>query len=275
MTTIDIGERGPELHPADLPATERSVPFRLERDRSDGLTLVGHAAVFNEWTTIDSWEGRFKERIAPGAFKKHLIEQPGSVRLQFDHGHHPFFGSMPLGNIRKLREDSKGLYVEARMSDNWFIQPIRDAIDDGSIDGMSFSFTVDADEWEGRDSELPERTITQVRLFELGPVVWPAYTQTDVGVRSLELARSLRNTDEDTRREIARMLLIANDIPEAVEVDTSDEVTTEERSDEAVEVDTSEHEHSGHYKPATRPRLSAEQRATQLAEVSGYLAPCA
>jgi phage head maturation protease len=36
---------------------------------STGMTMVGHFARFNQWTEIDSaFEGRFMQRIAPGAF---------------------------------------------------------------------------------------------------------------------------------------------------------------------------------------------------------------
>jgi HK97 family phage prohead protease len=186
----------------------RSAPFALERaDGDDGLTLTGHGAVFNEWTTIDSWEGRFRERIAPGAFRKTLQENGSRVRLQFDHGQHPLIGSLPIGSIRKLKEDSHGLFVEARLADNWLVQPVREAIENESIDGMSFRFSVVAEKWADQDTDLPERTITEVRLMELGPVVWPAYDGTDVGVRSLELARSLIAADDNTRREIATILL--------------------------------------------------------------------
>ncbi len=195
------------MMPAPRDDLVRSAPFSLDRAAADdGLTLTGHGAVFNEWTTIDSWEGRFRERIAPGAFKRTLANNGARVRLQFDHGQHPLIGSLPIGSIRKLKEDGRGLYVEARLADNWLVQPVREAIENGSVDGMSFRFSVVADRWDNEDSDLPERTITEVRLMELGPVVWPAYEGTDVGVRALELARGLLRADDETRREVARLL---------------------------------------------------------------------
>lgn len=248
-------------------ALVRSAPFALERadDDTDGLTLRGHGAVFNEWTIIDSWEGRFRERIAPGAFKKTLQENGARVRLQFDHGQHPLIGSLPIGAIRKLKEDRQGLYVEARLADNWLVQPVREAIENGSIDGMSFRFSVVAERWDKEDSDLPERTITEVRLAELGPVVFPAYEGTDVGVRSLELARSLLAADDTTRREIATALLR----------ETGE--TTDTRTDEAADgtstdraVDTPDEPAAGHsrsddpasspYQPAQRPALTPDRR---------------
>lgn len=258
----------------------RNAPFQLDRadEGSDGLTLTGHGAVFNSWTEIDSWEGRFKERIAPGAFAKTLQENGARVRLQFDHGQHPLIGSLPIGAIRKLKEDRRGLFVEARLADNWLIQPVREAIENGSIDGMSFRFSVVNETWDKQDTDLPERTITEVKLMELGPVVWPAYDKTDVGVRSLELARSLVAADDDTRREIAEILLRDDNledpdtpVTEAAEGTSDDGAVT---ADEPVDDD---HSRSGDpespsYQPARRPPLTVTRIHEDLAAVNARVA---
>jgi HK97 family phage prohead protease len=199
----------------------RKVEFRAEPS-SDGLTLEGYAAVFNEWTQIDSYEGTFQERIAPGAFKKTISER--MPVLQFDHGTHPLIGSIPLGVITGLREDSHGLRVKARLSDNWLVEPVRDAIRDGAIQGMSFRFRVINDKWT-RGKNGPERTINEIALYEAGPVVFPAYEQTSVGVRSREVLTSL--SDPEVRGEIAKLLAFGTD-PSVVE--TTEEVEPQEHS---------------------------------------------
>ena len=173
--------------------------------------------MFNEWTTIDSWEGLFKERIAPGAFKKTLRER--SPVLQFDHGQHPMIGSIPIGTISSLKEGPDGLRVKARMSDNWLVSPVRDAIASGAITGMSIRFRVVADSWmKPKDGKMPERTITEISLAELGPVVFPAYPTTSVGVRS-----SAAHLTAEQRAALAQMLDTTTDTV-AGEDDTPDEV---------------------------------------------------
>lgn len=204
----------------------RSVPFESRDDGTDGdgLTLDGYAAVFGSPTRINSWEGCFDEEIARGAFKKSLNER--TPVLQFDHGRHPMVGSIPLGSFDRLKEDDHGLDVLARLHDNWLIQPVRDAIKSKSIPGMSFRFEVVKDEWRDAAGKLvkpddvqrllwssdntdPEsilkRTLREVRLFELGPVVFPAYTDTSVSVRSQELVALL--TDPQARADLARALV--------------------------------------------------------------------
>lgn len=179
---------------------------------SDGRTLEGYAAVFNTPTRIDSWEGKFDEAIIRGAFAKTLNER--KPVLQFDHGRDVRTGSVPIGSIQEIREDEKGLFVQARLFDNPTVEPIRQAIEGGAIDGMSFRFKVNQDDWYDSDgarvrgNELEDllkypgergplkRTIREVELYEAGPVVFPAYEATSVGVRSL--MSMLSDEDRDT-----------------------------------------------------------------------------
>jgi HK97 family phage prohead protease len=169
----------------------RAVAFDLRDDsHGDGFTLEGYAAVFNSPTLINDWDGEYEETIAPGAFKRTIAG--GSPVLQFDHGQHPVLGSIPIGSIQTLSEDSRGLFVRARLFDNWMTEPVRQAIDARAIDGMSFRFQVPQgkDMWTEPEAVggLRTRLIREVRLFELGPVVFPAYRDTTVALRSLASA---------------------------------------------------------------------------------------
>jgi len=190
---------------AALDNLRRSVEFRAERS-DDGLTLDGYGAVFNDWTEINDRQGSFMEQIAPGAFKRTLNAR--TPVLQFDHGSHPLIGSIPLGRITSISEDGHGLRVKARLSDNWLVEPVRDAIRDGAITGMSFRFRVVGESWESRGG-VDYRTIVEVELYEVGPVVMPAYESTTVGVRSRQTALAL--TDPEVRREVASLLTLGTE----------------------------------------------------------------
>lgn len=177
----------------------RAAAFELRNDGDgDGFTLEGYGAVFDEPTRIDSWEGKFDEIIARGAFSKTLKER--RPVLQFDHGRDAATGSVPIGAIDEIREDERGLFVRARLHDNARVEPIRQAIASGAIDGMSFRFRVTREEWDESD-DIPVRTIREVELFEVGPVVFPAYAATTVGVRSM-LADL---TDDERARLVAEL----------------------------------------------------------------------
>jgi HK97 family phage prohead protease len=166
----------------------RTVPFDLASAEAngDGLTFEGYAAVFGTATRIAGWDEDFDEQIAPGAFR--AIAEGAYPVLMFEHGRHPLIGTMPLGRITTAREDPQGLWIEARLTDNWLIQPVRDAVAEHALDGMSFRFTVDGDDgetWMDRQGDVPLRTLNSVSVPELGPVVFPAYEPTTASVRSL------------------------------------------------------------------------------------------
>lgn len=195
----------------------RDYDFTIQRadDESDGLTLEGYASVFNQPAEIRDWLGSYTETIAPGAFTKTLSER--TPVLQFDHGTHSMIGSIPLGRIRKVVEDDKGLFVRARLSDNWLIQPVRDAIRDGAITGMSFQFETIRDEW---NDDKTERIVREVKLYEMGPVVFPAYTETTVGVRA-DVAELL--TCENARADLARAICFPDSVSPDAATSTSGE----------------------------------------------------
>jgi HK97 family phage prohead protease len=201
VDAADVGER------AIAGECIRSVPFEITRaesdGRGDGLTFEGYAAVFNRTALIPDVAGDFEEQIAPGAFTESLARR--KPVLMFEHGKHPLIGSMPLGVITDAREDQRGLFISARLSDNWLIQPVRDAVKDGAVTGMSFRFRSPAKEdqrWEQRDGKPDLRTLLRLDPPELGPVVFPAYEPTTASVRSL--LDGLELPDDFTGRDGAR-----------------------------------------------------------------------
>jgi HK97 family phage prohead protease len=185
----------------------RNVAFEVTRSEEDGdgLTLEGYAAVFDSPTEINSWEGRFIETVERGAFSKSISEK--TPVLMFNHGQHPMIGDMPIGAITHLREDNRGLFVRARLATNWLIEPVREAIKQGSISGMSFRMRVIKDAWQkpAAGGDMQRRAIQEVSCPELGPVVFPAYLDTEVGVRSREIVNALE--DDNLRAELAWALL--------------------------------------------------------------------
>jgi HK97 family phage prohead protease len=212
----------------------RAVEFRSETS-GDGRTLEGHAAVWDSPTLISERGGQFEETILRGAFKKTLQER--TPVLQFDHGMDPRTGSVPIGSIEDLHEDDHGLFVRARLFDNAVVEPIRQAIEGRAIDGMSFRFSVTRETWDDKP-KISKRAIREVSLYELGPVVFPAYDATSVGVRSI-----LAHLDDDDRKaliaELAAELRIATDLSDAASrtsdtTDAAPEGTSATRDESAI-----------------------------------------
>lgn len=167
-----------------LPAAE----LRADADpAAEGLgTMFGYAAVFGVDTVIDSWEGRFVERIAPGAFADTLASRGDQVKVLFNHGFDPSVGDKPLGKPTRMEEDRKGLAVEVPLDETSYNRDIAASLRSGALDGMSFRFSVTDESWDEPEDKkaLPVRTIKGVELYEFGPVTFPAYEATSAGVRS-------------------------------------------------------------------------------------------
>lgn len=177
------------------------IDLRADTD-VDGTTMYGHFTPFDTWSEIESWyEGRFLERTVKGAFRKTIRENRDQVKVQFDHGFDFNVGDALLGPIDVLREEDEGPYYEVPLLDTDYnrdrILPmlqgrLMDGTSRGSVLGASYRFRVVKEEWvrapkasDANPEALPERTIREVRLFEFGPVVYPAFPTATAKVRSL------------------------------------------------------------------------------------------
>lgn len=183
--------RNPD-HPYDGLYRMTPAHFSIRNDNDDdGRTMFGHFALFDVWTEINGWEGNFLERIAPGAAAKTIQERGDRYKVLFNHGFDPQIGDKPLGKSAMIREDDTGVYHEVPFARTSYADDILELIRSGAIDGQSFMFSVTRDEWDDEPDPsdhnpkgLPERTIREFKLFEAGPVTFPAYEATTTGIRS-------------------------------------------------------------------------------------------
>ena len=151
------------------------------RADGEGLTLEGYAAVFGQEAVIwDAW----REEVAPGAYAKTI--QENDIRALFNHDENIVLGRNRAGTL-KLAEDGRGLKATITAPDNEWGRPVVDAVRRGDVTGMSVLFKVIKHEWsrapEG-SRELPKRTIKEARLFDAGPVTFPAFVATSIAARS-------------------------------------------------------------------------------------------
>lgn len=151
--------------------------------------IVGHAAVFNS-LSLDL--GGFKEQIFPGAFAEAI--QRDDVRGLFNHDSNWILGRN-LAKTLTLTEDARGLAIdiiapETQLIRDLVLEPIRR----GDISQMSFGFSVrpGGQDWAQDDGGNIVRTLKNVRLFDVSPVTFPAYPQTDVALRELAEWRAAR-----------------------------------------------------------------------------------
>ena len=146
------------------------------RQAEDGtMRLSGYAAVFND----NSVPLPFVERIAPGAFRKTLTETP-DVRLLINHE------GLPLARTKNgtltLREDDRGLYMDAVIADTQEGRDLYKLVKRGDLDQMSFAFRVVRQKWS---EDRSTRLLTELSLADgdVSVVTYPAYPTTTVEAR--------------------------------------------------------------------------------------------
>ena len=226
--------RGFEFRSADGEATPP-----IGRDR----IFEGYAAVFDKPTRIRNWEGDFTEVIRKGAFAKAVRGNP-RPKIMYEHGTHPAIGNLPIAELLAMKEDNHGLFVRGRMFENMFTEPIIQALDGGAIDDMSFRFIVP----EGGDVWSPDREtrslVKDLDVPEFGPVVFGAYSETNISLRSRQTAAAMR--DETVRFDIAlACLLNPDDFADTTEVDArADEPPVEDDVEVRTDDETADQETS-------------------------------
>lgn len=152
-------------------------------NESDGGTCIeGHAAVFDSWSEPLGGIFPFKEKVRKGAFAESIGRD--DIRALFNHDPNYVLGRNRAGTL-ELVEDNVGLRVRITPPDTSWARDITTSIRRGDISQMSIGFVVEDDEWSSKDG-IDTRELKKVRLFDVSPVTFPAYTATDVGVRAMQ-----------------------------------------------------------------------------------------
>ncbi len=173
-------------------------------ERAGGKTVItGYAAVYDR-LSLDL--GGFREKILPGAFDKVLARQRGKqdVVALFNHDSNVLLGRTSSGTL-ELSSDDKGLKYSvtppASRAD------LIELILRKDLRGSSFAFTVGTggDAWSS-DDKGSIRSVREVSgLFDVGPVVNPAYPDSSVqaALRSYEAWMETQNVKEIVKAPIA------------------------------------------------------------------------
>lgn len=156
----------------------------VQVERRDGKPTIirGHAAVFN---TLSEDLGGFREQVMPGAFAEAL--KTDDVRALWNHDANFILGRNRSGTLR-LTEDARGLAFEIDAPATQTIQDLVVApIERGDVSQMSFAFSPrpGGQDWAKNDAGQVIRSLKSVRLYDVSPVVYPAYPVTDVAVREM------------------------------------------------------------------------------------------
>ena len=179
----------------------RMLPIQELRvdDSLDGK-IIGHASVFDSWSETLGGIFPFKEIVRKGTFTETI--RIDDIRALFNHDPNYVLGRNIAGPL-ELAEDEIGLRVVITPPDTSWANDLIKNIRRGDISQMSIGFIVLEDTW-GTENGIDIREIKKVQLFDVSIVTYPAYTQTDVGVRAMESYKDYRSKLDDAQNAAKR-----------------------------------------------------------------------
>ena len=170
----------------------KAIAFDDSQVDMDDRTFKGYASTFGNVDEVG-------DIIEAGAFAKSIMERgpQGTKQIKVLWQH-----DLPLGMPTVMQEDSKGLYVEGKISKTRLGDEALELMRDGVVDRMSIGFSIP----QGKayyDEAMGVRKIKEVKLFEFSPVTFPANEMAVVtGVKNLELIRQLASGGELSQEEM-------------------------------------------------------------------------
>jgi uncharacterized protein len=198
------------------------------RAASGGKILGGYALKYDR---LSQNLGGFVERVMPGAVDKSLADKI-DVLARFQHEDAFLLGRTSADTLT-LSNDATGLQYDVQMPDTTYARDLLALAARGDVRHSSFAFRTMQDDWSLTEQGFPLRSLLQIQLVDVAPVVTPAYMDTTSGIRSLA---SRFDLSLDEAAEAIRDNKIASLIkPAPVVIDLAPATPTDspaERSDE-------------------------------------------
>ncbi|MFB5197883.1 phage major capsid protein [Neobacillus sp. KR4-4] len=162
----------------------------LELSKSDGdLVVEGYVNKPGSLSQLLGTAKKFKEKIAPGAFKRAIENRSREIDFLAEHDNKLVLASTRNSSL-ELREDEQGLFMSAKISPTSYGQDYFTLISEGLIQSMSFGFRALKDSWT-RENGVHILTVHELELFEVSAVKEPAYLQSMISARGINLVEEI------------------------------------------------------------------------------------
>lgn len=155
--------------------------FEIRKDEEGKIGhITGVPIVFEQETDVG---GYFGETIARGAISEDVLKD---VAFFYNHD----LNTKPLARTRTgklaLNIENDGVHMDAEVNlERSDSKDLYLAIQDGDIDGMSFMFRVESEEWTDLETDYPKRRITKIGYVqEVSAVNYPVYEGTSINARA-------------------------------------------------------------------------------------------
>lgn len=159
-------------------------------ETDNSLVVEGYVNETNKWSyKMKSKKGLFIEKIEKGAFKR-ALDKGLDIHFLAEHDKSKILASTRNGSLT-LTEDEKGLLMKATISKTSYGKDYYELIKDGILRNMSFGFNVIKDSWNKTIDGTLERSIKDLNLFEVSVVTNPAYPQSNIQSRGMDLVKEV------------------------------------------------------------------------------------
>jgi len=173
------------------------------RMADDGKHLEGYALLFG---SLSEPLGGFREIIDAGA-----VNLADDVVATFNHSMGNLLGRQSADTL-ELKVDKRGLFYRIDVPDTQAGRDTMTLVRRKDVSGSSFTFDTlpNGDTWHTDEKGDTLRTLKNILVHELGPVTFPAYTDTTVAARCLQaFVREQRGdsllASAERRQRLARM----------------------------------------------------------------------
>jgi HK97 family phage prohead protease len=207
------------------------------------MTVSGYVNKTDQLSNVLGTTKRFVEKIAKGVFSKAILNAVRDIDFLAEHNSKLILASTRNDSLN-LREDEQGLFMEATIAPTSWGKDYYELINSGILRNMSFGFRTVKDSWQSLGNGLFERTIEEMELFEVSVVRDPAYSQSTIASRGIDVVEEVEipsELEEEIRQmeKIIEMLTALEErvgtlVEEVKELRSQKEQVEEVREDEQV-----------------------------------------
>ena len=248
----------------------------------DSLVVEGLVNETEKWSHVLGVRKKFRERICRGAFAKAIDANP---RIDFlcEHDTNKLLATTE-NNSLQLWEDEQGLKMRAIICPTSYGKDIYELMKSNIVNHMSFGFRVLSDKWKKLSNGIHERTVEELELLEVSVVRNPAYPQSAIAARGMELVEDVdipdciedeERTEQDMNETIAQELRtlifkveeLANEVKNLkANEEIVEEVETKKEVEEIVEETVEETEKEETAKETTEEVKETQEETTEEVE---------
>lgn len=176
-------------------------PTKIVANEDGSMTVSGYVNKTNKYSELLGSQEQFREKITPGAFER-AVTRAKEIHFLAEHDNSKILASTRNSSLN-LTEDSEGLLMEATICPTSWGQDYYQLINSGILQNMSFGFRAIKDAWKRANDGYLERTVEELDLFEVSVVRDPAYPQSMISARGIDLVEDVIPADikEDSKTE--------------------------------------------------------------------------